>query len=101
VTWVELELGVGLGELPPADETLGAAELLLPADGDVNEVGDGLGLRWWCRQWPTKCRDDIATVLAPPCPAAWVTTRVTPARKANSAVNTVTRRPVRDATVSL
>jgi hypothetical protein len=46
VTCVDPALGVGLGELPPIGEVLGAGELLLPDDGDVNEVGDGLGLRW-------------------------------------------------------
>ncbi len=33
---------VGLGELPPTDEMLGAGELLLPDDGDLDELGDGL-----------------------------------------------------------
>lgn len=101
VTCVDVGLGAGPDELPPADDGLGAGELLLPGDGDVDELGDGLQLQWWWRPWPAKCRDDHATVLAPSCPAAWVTTRVRPASKPNRAANTVTRRPVRDATGSL
>jgi len=41
---------VGLGELPATGEALGAGELLLPDDGDLDELGDGLGLAWCCHQ---------------------------------------------------
>jgi len=37
---------VGVGELPPADEVLGPGEPLVPDEGDLDELGDGLGLTW-------------------------------------------------------
>ena len=46
VTCVDVGLGVDPGELLPADEVFGAGELLLLDAGDVDELGDGLGLTW-------------------------------------------------------
>jgi hypothetical protein len=80
----------------------GAGELLLPDHGVV----DGLGLTRWWRQ--SQCRNDhadsdgllIATEIALGA-GDCVTIRASPTTTPNTAANTATRRPARDAEGSL